>query len=210
MQVIALSHPLAGLLLTTLRVEATEPAEFRRAISALSSLLFIEASKNLTTSVIEVRTPLETTIGAYLERQVVLVPILRAALTMIEGIWQIVPDAIVQHIGVKRNEETLLPMPYYSNIDKRITNANVFILDPMLATGGTLGYAIEVVSKLKPASIQILSVISAPEGIEKLSQTEETIGFPISLYTACIDRELDDKGYILPGLGDAGDRAFGT
>ena len=210
MEIISVSHSLSAHNLGILRNKATHPAKFRESLDSVSQLLFIESSRQLSTEVYKVHTALETTIAAHISRPIILIPILRAGLAMLQGPLKIMPDAIVQHLGIKRDEETFKPIPYYSSLDSQIKGSTVFILDPMLATGGTLAYAIREIAEFHPVSIEILTIISAPEGIENITQTADKIDITVRLWTISIDRELNKNGYILPGLGDAGDRAFGT
>lgn len=210
MEVLAISHSLSGQLLGVLRDKSTPSRNFREALEQISLLLFWEASRDLDTTIYEVETPFETAMAARFEHDVVLIPILRAGLTMLPMIWKTVPKAVVEHIGVYRNEETLSPEPYYSSLDEHIEEAVSFILDPMLATGGTLSYALKIVAGYNPSAIEVLTVVSAPQGIEKLAEAADSISVDVRLWTAAIDRTLNENGYILPGLGDAGDRAFGT
>ncbi|MCD6530976.1 uracil phosphoribosyltransferase [bacterium] len=210
MEVNIITHSLAGDYLTKLRDRDTPTPLFRQILDNLAVILFVESSRDLPTRTIEIETPLERTIGAEIERQIVLVPILRAGLGMVDSILKLAPESVVMHLGVRRNEETLEPEPYYSALGKQIEGAAVFILDPMLATGGTVAYAVEKVAKYSPARIDILSVLAAPEGVEKLSAGAEQVSVPVRLWVAALDRELNERGYILPGLGDAGDRIFGT
>ncbi len=210
MNITTISNPLAGHLLTILRDENTNSAKFRQTMESLSLVIFVEASNDIETEIIDIKTPLESTIGARLPKNIILIPILRAALAMLPKIIEMYPDAVVQHLGIYRDEKTLEPKLYYSRLDLRIKDSIVFLLDPMLATGGTLSYAVEKVAEYQPAFIRILSVVAAPEGIEKLSKTVDSSNIHTELWVSAIDRTLNENGYILPGLGDAGDRAFGT
>ena len=210
MDVIVLSNPLSVHLLSILRDEKTGTKEFRRTLAALSSIIFIKSSEDIDTEVIKVKTPFEYAMCAQLSEKIVFVPILRAGLAMLSNILEIFPDAIVEHLGIYRDEKTLKPEPYYSSLDDKVENSVVFILDPMLATGGTISYAVEKIAQYKPARIKILSVVAAPEGIERVSKTVDKMDIDVKLCVSAIDRTLNTNGYIIPGLGDAGDRAFGT
>jgi uracil phosphoribosyltransferase len=201
-----LQHPLARVLLTSLRDKATRPDHFRVALQRLAALLFVEASRDVQVATIQVTTPLTVTDGAALARPIVLVPVLRAGLGLIDGILDLVPDAVVAHIGIARDEETALPQPYYAKLPGLLSNADVFLLDPMLATGGS---AIEAANQLKQAGVQGLRfacVVSCPVGIAAFQAAHPDV----PVFTAAIDERLNERNYIVPGLGDAGDRYFGT
>lgn len=206
MQPVILSHPLARRHLTTIRDVATPPHRFRRQLNLLGRLLFIEATHGLAVEDVRVQTPLQETDGVRLSRPMVLVPILRAGLGLLDGILSLVPDAIVAHVGIMRDEETAQPRPYYANLPPVIAEAEVFLLDPMLATGGS---AIEAIRQLKAAGAQritMICVVSCPEGLSALHQAHSEV----KIVTAAVDQGLNEKNYIVPGLGDAGDRYFGT
>jgi uracil phosphoribosyltransferase len=199
-------HPAAQICLTQLRDKNTCTADFRRALQRLACVLFIQATQDLETATTEVVTPLATTKGARLARPLVLVPILRAGLGMVDGILDLVPDATVAHVGIARDEETARPHSYYAKLPPLVADAEVIIVDPMLATGGS---AIEAVRQLKAAGatrLRLLCTVSCPEGIEALHQHHPDVG----IYTSVIDTGLNERSYIMPGLGDAGDRYFGT
>jgi len=201
-----LEHPLARVLLTSLRDTATRPDHFRVALQRLAALLFVEACRDIQVAIIQVTTPLTVTDGAALARPIVLVPVLRAGLGLIDGILDLVPDAVVAHIGIARDEETALPQPYYAKLPALLSNADVFLLDPMLATGGS---AIEAANQLKQAGVQGLRfscVVSCPVGIAAFQSAHPDV----PVFTAAIDERLNERNYIVPGLGDAGDRYFGT
>jgi uracil phosphoribosyltransferase len=206
MQPIVVSHPLAQCHLTEMRDASTPPHRFRRHLNLLGRMLFLEATRDLPVADIRVQTPLQETSGVKLARPMVFVPILRAGLGLLDGILSLVPDASVAHVGIKRNEETALPQPYYANLPPVIAGADVFLLDPMLATGGS---AVEAVRQVKAAGatrITMICVVSCPEGIAALSKAHPDV----RIVTAAIDDGLNDRSYIVPGLGDAGDRYFGT
>jgi uracil phosphoribosyltransferase len=201
-----LDFPIVKRELTQLRDKNTSPEFFRAAVNRLSIILAIEISKKFKIQEIEVETPLEKTTGYRLSQEIILVPILRAGLGMVNGFLEVIPDAKVGHIGMERNEKTLEPNSYYFKIPSTKANAKIIILDPMLATGGSV---IAAISKLKNNGIKdctFASLVAAPEGIKKLIEKHSDI----DLFTTALDRELNAKGYILPGLGDAGDRTFGT
>ncbi len=200
------SHPLVAANLSVLRAKTTAPAEFRRHLNELSVLLAIEAAKKWPTESMEVETPLANCASARLANPVVLVPILRAGLGMSEGILQILPQASVGHLGIYRDEKTLRPVSYYSRLPANIRDAQVLLLDPMLATGFSACEAISILKKAGAQRIQFVCIISCDAGIAQLHREHAEI----EITTAAIDPELNNIGYIVPGLGDAGDRYFGT
>ena len=169
-------------------------------------LLGYEATKDLSLKDIEVETPLQKTKGGELLKQVVLVPILRAGLGMVDGFLSILPAAKVGHIGLSRNHETLLPEEYYCNLPDDIENMEVLVLDPMLATGGSAAAAIDFIKKRGAKSIRYIGIIGAPEGVEALTSAHPDV----DIYIGVLDEKLNENGYIMPGLGDAGDRLYGT
>lgn len=203
--IIECNFPLIKTSLTRLRDTRSDHEVFRAHVKLISKLLAAELSKEFALREHDVETPLETTKGYHLKDEIILLPILRAGLGMLEGFLEVIPQAKSGHIGLQRNEETLLPENYYYKIPK--SDSPVYIvLDPMLATGGSASEAIAKIKKENIKKIFLVSVISAPEGVKKI-QTDHP---DVQIYTASVDRELNDKGYILPGLGDAGDRIFGT
>ncbi len=199
-------HPLVSHKLAKLRDQTTNPKKFRELIRELAALLAYEATLDLLTESIDVQTPLETTGGAMLIEKIGLVPILRAGLGMVEGVWELMPSAEVWHIGLYRDEDTLQPVQYYNKLPVEPTVSVCLILDPMLATGGSAVATVDILKDWGVRKIKFVGLIGAPEGIEMLHAKHPDI--PIHL--AAIDRELNDRGFILPGLGDAGDRQFGT
>lgn len=201
-----IDHPLLKRDITVLRNASTDCENFRNTVVRISNILAVEISKGFKVSTVEVETPLENASGHSLSQDVVLVPVLRAGLAMVRGFIQIIPDAKVGHIGLERDEETLKPNEYYYKTPKNINQAEVILLDPMLATGGSASAAIEFLKKKGAGEFAFACLLAAPEGIKKL----ETDHPDVRIYGAAVDRELNDKGYILPGLGDAGDRTFGT
>ncbi len=206
MQLVVVQHPLAQCHLAAIRAADTPAHEFRRHINLLARMLFLEATRELPVQEISVRTPLTQTHGAQLARPLVCVPILRAGLGLLDGILPLVPEATIAHVGIKRNEETALPQAYYANLPDNLAAADVFVLDPMLATGGS---ACEAVRQLKEAGalrITMVCVVSCPEGLAAMESAHPDV----AIITAAIDDGLNDKCYIVPGLGDAGDRYFGT
>ena len=205
MQVIELSHPLKNHYLTILRDKNTTVEDFRTYASKLSYLLILEGSKNISLSNKEVETPLTKTVGYEIENENVVVSVLRAGLGLVDGVKDLIPNVAFGYIGVQRNEETAEPEYYYENLPN-LENKNVFILEPMLATGGSLSFASDKVKESSPKNIIALTVISAPEGIKKLEETHPDV----TLVTGNIDEKLNENWYIVPGLGDMGDRLFGT
>jgi len=204
--VVVVQHPLAQCHLAAIRAVGTASHEFRRHLNHLARLLFLEATRELPVHEMCVQTPLAETRGTQLARPLVCVPILRAGLGLLEGILPLVPEAVVAHVGIKRNEETALPHAYYANLPANLSAADVFILDPMLATGGS---ACEAARQLKEAGavrITMICVVSCPEGLAAMKLAHPDV----AIVTAAIDDGLNDKCYIVPGLGDAGDRYFGT
>lgn len=203
---IIIDHPIIKRDVTILRDKNTESENFRAALQRISNILAVEISKEFKLKTVEVNTPLEKTEGSKLANDVILVPVLRAGLGMVNGFLQIIPEAKVGHIGLQRDEETLKPVEYYYKVPHNLDSANVIILDPMLATGGSAAEALNYLKKRGAKNLFFASVVCAPAGVKKLEDEHPEI----KIFTAAFDRELNDKGYILPGLGDAGDRTFGT
>ena len=201
-----IEHPLIKRDVTILRDINTTSETFRAALQRVSNVLAVEISKNFNITSVEVETPLEKTSGAKLSNDVILVPVLRAGLGMVNGFLQIIPEAKVGHIGLQRDEETLQPIEYYYKVPKKIEEAEVIMLDPMLATGGSASEAIKYLKKRGAKKVFFACLVAAPEGVDKI----ESIHPDTKIFAAALDRELNNKGYILPGLGDAGDRTFGT
>lgn len=199
-------HPLAKRDLTILRDKNTTPLEFRNAIKRISSVLVTAVTKNFELKEIKVQTPLEKTVGYKLNHEVVIVPILRAGLTLVDPFLEMILDASVGHIGLYRDEETLKPVDYYLKLPKNIRRAKVLIIDPMLATGGSASAAISFLKERGAKDITLVCLVAAPEGVNKVSTEHKDV----KIFAVSLDRTLNDRGYILPGLGDAGDRTFGT
>ena len=198
-------HPLLKRALTVLRDRATPPGAFRHAMNDAATLLAVEALRDLPTEEIAVETPLEPTTGHRLGRPVVVVPVLRAGLGMLDGFTRLVPEARVGHLGMFRDERTLSPVSYYANVP-RVRGARVLVLDPMLATGGSAASAVAHLKERGADDLAVVCLVAAPEGVRRL----ESYHPDVPVYTAALDRELDEHAYIRPGLGDAGDRTFGT
>ncbi len=207
MEEIILKHPLVEHKVSILRKKDTSTKEFRELISELATMLCVEALKDAKLEDIEIETPITKTTGKILdEDNYAFVPILRAGMGMVDGVLKLIPNAKIGHIGLYRNEETLEPVEYYCKLPKNIENKTVIILDPMLATGGSGSAAIEMIKKRGVKHIKFLSIIAAPEGLEKIKKEHPDV----EIYSAYKDSHLNDFGYIVPGLGDAGDRIFGT
>jgi len=202
--VFLVDHPLAGHLLAQLRSEDTAPPLFRTLAKRLALALTLEAIRDLPTTEVPVRTPLESTSGRLLG-DLVAVPILRAGLGMLEAVTELFPEVAVGYIGLERDEASLKPQSYYRKLPP-VQGRHVLVLDPMLATGGSGSAATAAVKEGGPASIRFVCVVSAPEGIARM----ETDHPDVPIFTAAIDRQLNERGYIVPGLGDFGDRLFGT
>jgi uracil phosphoribosyltransferase len=199
-------HPLVAHKLSLLRSVETNPKIFRELVRELSGLLAYEATLDLKTSPIEIQTPLAMMTGSQLKVKIGLVPILRAGLGMVEGVWEIVSSAEVWHIGLYRDEKTLKPVQYYNKLPIEPTVTVCLILDPMLATGGSAVATVDILKNWGVNKIKFVGLIGAPEGIANL-QTHHP---DVPIHLAAIDERLNERGYILPGLGDAGDRQFGT
>ncbi len=204
--VFASEHPLVKHKLAKLRDQTTEPKKFRELIREISALLTYEATRDLRTHFTEIKTPLEAIQGETLVENIGLVPILRAGLGMVEGVWELMPSAEVWHIGLYRDEDTLQPVQYYNKLPIEPTVSVCLILDPMLATGGSAVATVDILKEWGVSKIKFVGLIASPQGIEALHKQHPDV--PIHL--AAVDRDLNDRGYILPGLGDAGDRQFGT
>jgi len=207
MGIIVLNHPLISHKLTILRKKETGTKEFREIIGEISTILCYEAMKDAKLEDVEIETPICKMIGKKLnEDKYAYVPILRAGTGMLDGLIQAMPNAKIGHIGMYRNEETLKPVKYYYKTPSDIQNREVIILDPMLATGGSGIDAITMIKDSGAKKIKFLCIIAAPEGLEKMQKIHPDV----DIYCASIDEKLNENGYIVPGLGDAGDRIFGT
>lgn len=200
------THPLVRHKLTKLRDEHTEPKKFRELVRELAALLTYEATTDLATRRVQVQTPMAGTQGDYLEEKIGLIPILRAGLGMVEGVWELMPSAEVWHIGMYRDERTLKPVAYYNKLPVQPTVAVCLILDPMLATGGSAVACVDILKQWGVTKIKFVGLIAAPEGIQRLHGVHPDV----PIHIAAIDDHLNEHGYIIPGLGDAGDRLFGT
>ena len=199
-------HPLLAHKLSKLRDVKTEPKKFRELVREMAGLLAYEATADLKIEPIEVQTPLKTAPGFELIEKIGLVPILRAGLGMVEGIWELMPSAEVWHIGIYRDEKTLKPVEYYNKLPTEPTVSVCLVLDPMLATGGSAVATVDVLKRWGVNRIKFVGLIGAPEGVANLQKHHPDV----PIYLAALDDHLNEVGYIVPGLGDAGDRQFGT
>ncbi len=199
-------HPLVKHKLTKLRQKDTKPKKFRELIREISILLAYETTLDLGLETVQVETPLTTTGGALLQEQIGLIPILRAGLGMVEGVWEMMPGSEVWHIGLFRDERTLQPVEYYNKLPVSPTVQVCIVLDPMLATGGSAVATIDILKRWGARRIKFMGILAAPEGVETLNKAHPDV----DIYLAAIDERLNEVGYIVPGLGDAGDRQFGT
>ena len=207
MKAIILNHPLVAHKLSILRDKKTGTKEFREIIGEISQILCYEALKDAKLADVEIETPICKTIGKRInEDEYAFIPILRAGTGMLDGLISIIPNAKIGHIGLYRNEETLKPVKYYYKTPKDLNKRTTVVLDPMLATGGSSIDAISMLKEDGAEKIKFLCIIAAPEGIKKLQEVHPDV----EIYCAAVDEKLNDAGYIVPGLGDAGDRIFGT
>jgi len=201
-----IQHPIVARDLTILRESRTKTADFRVAMARIATILAYYALKDLPLREIEVDTPITRTTGYQIDQKIVIVPILRAGLSLVDAIIDFVPDAKVGHLGMYRDETTHQPVDYYSNMPEDLDKALVLLVDPMLATGGSADDAIDFLQNSGAENIRFISLISAPEGLERISNK-----YPdVPIITAAVDEKLNDNAFIVPGLGDAGDRYFGT
>lgn len=203
---ILIDHPLVKRDLTLLRDKRTPSNLFRSILRRTASLMAYEVTRDLRLKSVSVTTPLEKTKGHIVLDSIILVPILRAGLGLVGGFLEVIPDARVGHIGLYRDEETLTPVDYYLKTPSNLKDALVLILDPMLATGGSGAAAISFIKNKGARKIRFVSLVAAPEGVTIINKNHPDV----KIYACALDRQLNSKGYILPGLGDAGDRIFGT
>jgi uracil phosphoribosyltransferase len=205
--VVEVTHPLVQHKLGLLRDASTPTQMFRQLVNEVTLLLTYEATKDLATEDAAIATPLErTTVQRISGKKVAVCPILRAGVGMLDGVLSLIPGARVGFIGLYRNEETLEPVEYYVKLPQDIANRDVILLDPMLATGNSTASAVATVKRAGAHSVRLIAIIAAPEGIERLASAHPDV----AIVVAAVDRELNEKGYIVPGLGDAGDRLYGT
>lgn len=201
-----LNNPLINHKLTIMRQVTTGTRDFRANLDEISSLMAYEIFSNIKTKVIEIETPITKTKQETIDQEIVIVPILRAGLGMVDGIKAIVPNANIAHIGLYRCEETLQPKEYFAKFPKNIKDSKVVIVDPMLATGGSAEMAIQKVKERGATDITLACLVAAPEGVKHIEEKHKDV----NIFLASLDEKLNEKGYIVPGLGDAGDRLFGT
>jgi uracil phosphoribosyltransferase len=206
MDVRTVDHPLAKARLTVMRDARTDNATFRAALHELTVMLVYEATRNAPLRTERIHTPVARTEGYWLENPPLLVPVLRAGLGMADQAHKLIPDAQMGFVGLARNEETLEPTPYMESLPASLAGRPVFVLDPMLATGGSMEYTIRLLTDRGATDVTAVCALAAPEGIKHLSDAN----LPVRLVTASIDERLNDSGYIVPGLGDAGDRQYGA
>ena len=204
--VTVIRHPLVQHNLTRLRDQTTEPQEFRRCLGEVGALMVYEATRSFASRRVKVRTPLAGTNGFRLQREVILVPILRAGLGMLPGILQLIPHARVGFIGLKRDETTLQATTYHKSLPEDLREFEIILIDPMLATGGSTVAALDLLVAHKARHVRLVNLVAAPEGIRHVRAYHPRV----PLFTAAIDKRLNARGYIVPGLGDAGDRLFGV
>ncbi|GAB3129071.1 uracil phosphoribosyltransferase [Tsukamurella serpentis] len=205
MQITVVDHPLAAVRLTALRSVGTDNASFRAALKELTQMLVYEAMREAPVKAEPVTTPLEVTDGAALAAPPLLVPVLRAGLGMVDQAHAMLPESQVGFVGMGRNEQTHVPEPYFESLPADLRERPVFVLDPMLATGGSMVQTLSLLAQRGATDVTAVCVVAAPEGVRALQEC----GYPVRLVTATVDRALNDDAYIVPGLGDAGDRQFG-
>lgn len=201
-----MNHPLIQHKITMMRDEKTTVKDFRELANEIALLMGYEATKDLELDNIKVKTPLTETIGKTVKKQVAIVPILRAGLGMVDALMSLIPAAKVGHIGLYRDPQTHEPVEYYCKLPTDISQRQVLVLDPMLATGGSAAAAIEFIKKRGAKKIKLVNIIAAPEGVKTVQDAHPDV----DIYVGSLDESLNDKAYIVPGLGDAGDRLFGT
>lgn len=201
-----LKHPLITHKLTQMRKKETGTKDFRQNLDEIAGLMAYEITRDLPTVSVEIQTPVQPCLTYELEKEIILVPILRAGLGMVNGICNLIPTVKVAHVGLYRDEETLEPHVYFEKYPKEIKDAIVMIVDPMLATGGSAVAAIDMVKRQGAKNIRLVCLVGAPEGVKTVEQHHPDV----DIYLAALDEKLNEKGYIVPGLGDAGDRIFGT
>lgn len=205
--VTVIDHPLVQHKLALLRDKETGPKEFRELVDEISTLMAYEVTRDLSLEEVEIETPMQKTrVNMLKGKKIGVVPILRAGLGMLDGVLKLIPAAKVGHIGIYRDPESLEPVEYYCKMPTDVAERDLIIIDPMLATGGSASAAISFVKERQPRSIKLMCLISAPEGIERVQKDHPDV----DIFTAAIDERLDENAYIIPGLGDAGDRLYGT
>lgn len=205
-KLVVLEHPLINHKMARIRDKNTNFKDFRETVSEIGMLITYEISRDFKTVSVEVETPIEKTVCKVLEKNIVIVPIIRAGLGMVEGIHNIIPAAKIGHIGLYRDEKTLEPHEYFAKFPEDIKKSTVLLVDPMLATGGSASAAITLLKKRGVEDVRFVGIVGCPEGIKRLEKDHPDV----DIYLAALDKGLNDKSYIVPGLGDAGDRLFGT
>jgi uracil phosphoribosyltransferase len=205
-RVVVVDQPVLADRLAVMRAAGTSHQEFRQALFEASAILAVEAARELPVTEVAIDTPLEATIGHRLPAEITIVPVLRAGLGMVEGFLRLLPNARVGHLGMQRDEQQLTPRDYFERLPSELPEAYVYLLDPMLATGGSAVNALNRLRQRGAVRLALICLVAAPEGLAAL----EVAHPDVTVWTAAIDRQLDERGYIRPGLGDAGDRVFGT
>jgi uracil phosphoribosyltransferase len=201
-----IEHPLIQHKLALIRNKETGTKDFRETLQEIAGLMAYEITRDMSLRKVKIETPLEECESRELARDIVLVPVLRAGLSMVDGITRLIPTAKVGHVGIYRDHHTLEPMHYYAKFPGNMQEAEVMVLDPMLATGGSASSAIAMLKKEEARFIKLVCIVGAPEGVRRIQEDHPGV----DIFLAALDRELDSSGYIVPGLGDAGDRLFGT
>ena len=205
-RVTILNHPLIDQKMSIIRDKNTNTKNFREGVNEIGGLITFEITRDLPLKDVEIETPIQKTIARQLAKDAIVVPILRAGLGMVDGIQMIIPTAKVGHVGMYRDEETLEPHEYYAKFPNEIVHGTVLVVDPMLATGGSASAAITAVKKRGATDIRYVGLVGCPEGVERLNKDHPDV----DIYLAAMDEKLNEVGYIVPGLGDCGDRLFGT
>jgi uracil phosphoribosyltransferase len=205
-QLTVIEHAVLADRLSVLRDRATPHGTFRQALFECSAIMAVEVARELPTKEVEIETPLETTHGLRVRDDVAVVPVLRAGLGMVEGFLRLLPDARVGHLGIQRDETDHAPIDYFERLPPGLPDARVYVLDPMLATGGSAVHALDHLKKSGARHLELVCLVAAPEGLEAVQGKHPDV----RIWTAAVDRQLDENAYIRPGLGDAGDRVFGT
>jgi uracil phosphoribosyltransferase len=205
-RLVVVDHPVLADRLTVMRDRDTGHADFRQALFEASAILAVEAARDLPVTPVEIQTPLEPTTGSRLPSEITIVPVLRAGLGMVDGFLRLLPGARVGHVGVYRDEQEHTPVDYYQRLPPGLSESHVFVVDPMLATGGSAVHALDNLKAAGARSLSLVCLVVAPEGLAAVEEHHPEV----PIWAAAVDRELDENAYIRPGLGDAGDRVFGT
>jgi uracil phosphoribosyltransferase len=205
-RLVVVDHPVLADRLTVMRDRDTSHADFRQALFEASAILAVEAARDLPVTSVEIQTPLEPTTGSRLPTEITIVPVLRAGLGMVDGFLRLLPGARVGHVGVYRDEQEHTPVDYYQRLPPGLSEAHVFVVDPMLATGGSAVHALDNLKAAGARSLSLVCLVVAPEGLAAVEEHHPEV----PIWAAAVDRELDENAYLRPGLGDAGDMVFGT